>query len=42
MGCLDVARYLRDERSTYHDSGGDKREEDPIKLVRPTLDDEPE
>jgi len=42
MVSLDVARCLQDEKSTYHGSRGDKREEDPIKLVRHTLDDEPE
>jgi hypothetical protein len=42
MLSLDVARCLQDEKSTYHDSLGDKREGDPIKLVRHTLEDEPE
>jgi len=42
MVCLDVARYLHDEKSTYHDSRGDKREGDPIKLVPHKLEDEPE
>jgi len=42
MFSLDVARCSQDEKSTYHGSRGDKREEDPIELLAHTVDDEPE